>query len=247
MDYSYNYRYLREFMENHKLRKKDLLEALGCGDYVSLNKWLDGKVPVHVTAMLKFCNYYNIPLDGFFFDGDGIPVDIHPTYPNADSQTLPTDGYGIKVGRGRGIVETHIYERKIGSKAQAAAVREGLTRQTQQQEIREAMSESAQLADTGTCLSNIANGERQENGHPIELAESILRIKLEHEREMRRMEREYREREKGLQQECMAGFETERNRLLDIIEYQNHELSKLYVQTKNGSVEQSDDVDKEQG
>ena len=73
MDYSYNYGYLQQFMDSHKLAKKDLLEALGCGDYVSLNKWLDGKVPVHVTAMLRFCNYYNIPLDGFFFDGDGMP------------------------------------------------------------------------------------------------------------------------------------------------------------------------------
>ena len=62
MDYSYNYGYLQQFMDSHKLAKKDLLEALGCGDYVSLNKWLDGKVPGHVTAMLRFCNYYNIPL-----------------------------------------------------------------------------------------------------------------------------------------------------------------------------------------
>ena len=51
MDYSYNYGYLQQFMDSHKLAKKDLLEALGCGDYVSLNKWLDGKVPVHVTSV----------------------------------------------------------------------------------------------------------------------------------------------------------------------------------------------------
>ena len=105
MDYSYNYGYLQQFMDSHKLAKKDLLEALGCGDYVSLNKWLDGKVPVHVTAMLRFCNYYNIPLDGFFFDGDGMPAEIRPTLPDSKSQTLPVDGYGIKEGRGRGIVK----------------------------------------------------------------------------------------------------------------------------------------------
>ena len=60
MDLSYNYGFLREFMEKRKLVKKDLLEALGCGDYVSLNKWLDGKVPVHVTAMLRMCNYWTV-------------------------------------------------------------------------------------------------------------------------------------------------------------------------------------------
>ena len=137
MDYSYNYGYLQQFMDSHKLAKKDLLEALGCGDYVSLNKWLDGKVPVHVTAMLRFCNYYNIPLDGFFFDGDGMPAEIRPTLPDSNSQTLPVDGYGIKEGRGRGIVETRITERQISSQAQATVVAEGLARQSEQQHRRD--------------------------------------------------------------------------------------------------------------
>lgn len=81
MDYSYNYGFLRKFMEDHRLQKKDLLEALCSCDYVSLNKWLCGKVPIHITAMLRICNYYNISVANFFVDADGLPCDFAPTLP----------------------------------------------------------------------------------------------------------------------------------------------------------------------
>ncbi len=227
MDYSYNYKHLREFMESHKLAKKDLLEALGCGDYVSLNKWLDGKVPVHITAMLRFCNYYNTPLEDFFFDGDAQPVMVRPTLPDENSQLLPTDGYGIKEGRGRGIVETRIQGREVSSPEQAQAVAEGIARQTEQQNKRdEALSQMEpdktddvpqQQAPSSSCPS---------------ITESILRLKLDHANEIRQLDREHHERESQIRRECQAGFDAERNRLMDIIERQSAELSKLYEQGK---------------
>ena len=248
MDLSYNYGYLREFMESRKLAKKDLLEALGCGDYVSLNKWLDGKVPVHITAMLRMCNYYNIPLDGFFYDGDGLPVEVRPPLPDRTSQTLPTDGYGMKEGRGRGIVETRIAERQVTSLHQAQVVEEGLKHQEEQRRLRDIALRELGSGDRYDAVNRTARNEEggvggeglEPDGEPsgtvavMPITEQILRLKLEHANEMRAVEREHHDREDRIRRDCQAGFDAERNRLMDIIERQNSELSKLYAQTRRG-------------
>lgn len=230
MDYSYNYGYLREFMESHKLQKKDLLEALGCNDYVSLNRWLDGKVPVHVAAMLRFCNYYNIPMDGFFFDGDAIPC-IRPSLPGADSQTLPTDGYGMEGGRGKGIVETRIGTRKVTSQNQAKVVAEGIERQNDQRRLRDELL--MQQEDQESCnVAEQASIPYQSSASSTSVTEHLLRLQLDHVHEMRRIETEHRDREDQIRRECQASFDAERNRLMDIIERQNSELSNLYAQAR---------------
>ena len=139
MNYNYDYRFLSRFMRENKLTKKDLLEALGVTDYVSLNRWLDGLTPIHLAAMLRMCNYYQIPVSSFFMDGDsGVRNDeynelpqFHPTLPHPDAQPLPTDGYGKdpstnKKRRGQGIVNPNITERKMSSFNQRRAVEQGL-------------------------------------------------------------------------------------------------------------------------
>jgi len=236
MDYSYNYGHLRQFMEAHKLTKKDILEALGCSDYVSLNKWLDGKVPMHVTAMLRFCNYYNEPMDGFFCDADGMPVTITPTLPKDDDQLTPTDGHGIKEGPGRGIVETKIDRRVITSQKQAAVVADGLARQTQQRNRRDqALRQQRQqrIADTTAELSQMQSEEALSAPAVAQpnVTETVLRLQLEHQQELRRTETEAREREDRVRRDCQASFDAERNRLMDIIERQNNELSKFYARS----------------
>lgn len=230
MDYSYNYGYLREFMESHKLQKRDLLEALGCGDYVSLNKWLDGKVPVHVTAMLRFCNYYNIPMDGFFFDGDAMPC-IRPSLPDADSQMLPTDGYGMEGGRGKGIVETRIGTRKVTSQNQAKVVAEGIERQNDQRRLRDELLMQQEEQDSGS-VSEHTSIPYQTAASSTSVTEHLLRLQLDHVHEMRRIETEHHDREDQIRRECQASFDAERNRLMDIIERQNSELSNLYAQAR---------------
>jgi hypothetical protein len=62
------------------------------------------------------------------------------------------------------------------------------------------------------------------------LVETILRMQLEHANEMRATEREHHEREDRIRRDCQASFDAERNRLMDIIERQNAELSKFYQQ-----------------
>lgn len=230
MDYSYNYKFLRKFMESHKLQKKDLLEALGCGDYVSLNKWLDGKVPVHVTAMLRFCNYYNISMEGFFFDGDAIPC-IRPSLPGADSQTLPTDGYGMEGGRGKGIVETRIGTRKVTSQNQAKVVAEGIERQNDQRRLRDELLMQQEEQESGNVAEQ-TNIPYQPASSSTSVTEHLLRLQLDHVHEMRRIETEHHDREDQIRRECQASFDAERNRLMDIIERQNSELSNLYAQAR---------------
>lgn len=230
MDYSYNYGYLQKFMETHHLQKKDILEALGSGDYVSLNKWLDGKVPVHVCAMLRFCNYYNIPLENFFCDSDGMPIEVRPTLPDDSAQLTPTADYGIKEGRGRGIVETRVENRVVTSSAQAAVVAEGLARQTEQRNRRDevlAMTETMPEGDTSEAVENEADASGA-TARDNRLTEAILRLKLEHANEIRQTEKDARAREDQIRRECQASFDAERNRLMDIIERQNAELSKVY-------------------
>lgn len=226
MDYAYNYGYLQQFMESHHLQKKDILEALGCGDYVSLNKWLNGKVPVHVCAMLRFCNYYNIPLENFFCDSDGMPVEVRPTLPDESAQLTPTDDYGIKEGRGRGIVETRVVNRVVTSSAQAAVVAEGLARQTEQRNRRDEALAMCDLRKTEETVSEAdAQGTTVQDNR---LTEAILRLKLEHANEIRQTEKDARAREDQIRRDCQASFDAERNRLMDIIERQNAELSKVY-------------------
>ncbi len=219
MDYSYNYSYLQQYMDSHRLAKKDLLEALGCKDYVSLNKWLDGKIPVHITALLRFCNYYNVPLANFFTDGDGMPCDFAPKMPDANAQLLPTDGYGIKEGVGRGIVETRVSEREITSPAQAKAVAEGLKRQAEQKNLRDTMlaetpHDHTTQEETPAITRPAANNET---------VETILRMQLEHTNQIRKLEQEQREKEDSIRQR----YDDERDRMMAIIEQQSREIARL--------------------
>lgn len=243
MDYSFNYGFLREFKEANKLSKKDLLEALGSSDYTGINRWLDGKTPIHVTAMLRLCNYYNIPMSGFFFDGDGRSV-LTIEQPTEDSQTMPTDGYGIGNGAGKSIIETRVTERQISSRAQAKAVTAGLERKERMLKMREAEEESTAKERDITQPKTAGSGGGETAGHtdrPIETvggeceSETILRLRLEHTKEIIKLEREHHEREDHIRRDCQAGFDAERNRLMDIIERQNAELTKFY-QRSHGCV-----------
>ena len=247
MDYSFNYGFLREFKEANKLSKKDLLEALGSSDYTGINRWLDGKTPIHVTAMLRLCNYYNIPMSGFFFDGDGKST-LTIERPTEDSQTMPTDGYGIGNGAGKSIIETQVRERQVSSRAQAAAVTAGLERKEQLLKMRDAEEEAAakerditqpKTAGSGGYIPSEETAGRTDR--PIEAAggecesETILRLRLEHTKEIIKLEREHHEREDHIRRDCQAGFDAERNRLMDIIERQNAELTKFYQRSQRGS------------
>ncbi len=234
MDYSYNYGFLREFKELNKLSKKDLLEALGSSDYTGINRWLDGKTPIHVNAMLRLCNYYNIPLDGFFFDGDGESTATFAC-PTAASQTSPTDGYGIGNGSGKSIVETHITQRQVSSQKQAKVVAEGLARRerlyagkSDGKQAKEPLPHENDRDEEYRDSGGVTDGNGVATAAMPE-SEALLRLRLEHSKEIVKLERENHERENHIRRDCQAAFDAERNRLMDIIERQNAELSKIYA------------------
>lgn len=238
MDYSYNYRFLSEFREENKLSKRDLLEALGSSDYTGINRWLDGKTPIHLTAMLRLCNYYNIPMSRFFFDADGEST-LHILPPEADSQTTPTDDYGINNTAGKSIIETHITTRLISSQSQERMVTKGLLEKDRYY-VGGAAANHGDTMGTVPAVSSDSGLQRDcphcvpGSSEPMPESEAILRLKLEHANELRQLERDSHEREDRIRRDCQAQFDAERNRLMDIIERQNAELAKLYNEGKEG-------------
>lgn len=261
MNYNYDYRFLSRFMRENKLTKKDLLEALGVTDYVSLNRWLDGLTPIHLAAMLRMCNYYQIPVSSFFMDGDSsVPNDeynelpqFHPTLPHPDAQPLPTDGYGMdpstnKKRRGQGIVNPNIAERKMSSFNQRRAVEQGLLAAREYYNRTEGTAarknnDALALADNQDIPGNpdipdnpdiLGNPDIPSSLSPDNPAiPMLLRMQLDHANELRRLEKSHRDREDSIRAEYQKKLDTEHNRLLTLIEKQQEELNRIRRRTSD--------------
>lgn len=213
MDYSYDYGALQRFMAAHNLSKRDLLEAFNTADYAGVNRWLQGRTPVHLTAMLRFCNYYSVPLSWFIRDDDDDAA-VHFTHTDDTTIRDPRDGYGHGTAA-KVVSNPHITERKIGSKRQQAAVEEGLQRQRK---------EKGETAMEETAPPSASNGQQNDAG----ISNENIMLELKHSQEIIKLEREHHERENQIRRDCQASFDAERNRLMDIIERQSAELAKLY-------------------
>lgn len=261
MNYNYDYRFLSRFMRENNLTKKDLLEALGVTDYVSLNRWLDGLTPIHLAAMLRMCNYYQIPVSSFFMDGDsGVRNDeynelpqFHPTLPHPDAQPLPTDGYGMenpstKKRRGQGIVNPNITERKMSSFNQRRAVEQGLlaareyynrTEGTAAQKNNDALADNQDSPNIPSNLDIPDNPDIPNTPDCLSLSPDnpaipmLLRMQLDHANELRRLEKSHRDREDSIRAEYQKKLDTEHNRLLNLIEKQQEELNRIRRRTSD--------------
>ena len=261
MKYHYDYRFLSRYMEENNLSKKDLLEALGVKDYVSLNRWLDGKTPIHTAAMLRLCNYYQIPLSSFFMDADskidGNDLDrgMHPILPNPDAQPLPTADYGMgdhdgTIKRGYGIVDPSITDRTMSSFAQRRAVEKGYLAapeyyNTTETPIIAAAQHAADMETPNTPAPEqpethgeettpIAEEEATVLGDsvadPLPLYDHdalILRLRLNHANELRRLEQAHRDREDAIRQHWQKKLDEQYDRLFSLIEKQQEELNRL--------------------
>lgn len=104
-DYRFNYGFLKEWMEANKMTKRDVLNALQTKNYNGLNEWIDGIRPMHIEAIIRLCNTFDIPLGCFFFDNNA-RADIQPAKPNENDQVLPSNQNMHK--RGRGVKENPI-------------------------------------------------------------------------------------------------------------------------------------------
>lgn len=261
MNYNYDYRFLARFMTENDLSKKDLLEALGVKDYVSINRWLDGKTPIHTAAMLRLCNYYQIPLSSFFMDADSKIADndlangLHPVLPNPEAQPLPTADYGMSdqdgtIKRGYGIVDPSITDRTMSSFAQRRAVEKGfLAASEYYHNIESPVLAAAQYAADmetpntpapeqpkthGEETTPIAEEEATVLGdsvaEPLPLYDHdalILRLRLNHANELRRLEQAHRDREDAIRQHWQKKLDEQYDRLFSLIEKQQEELNRL--------------------
>ena len=261
MNYNYDYRFLARFMMENDLSKKDLLEALGVKDYVSINRWLDGKTPIHTAAMLRLCNYYQIPLSSFFMDADSkianndLANGLHPVLPNPDAQPLPTADYGMSdhdgtIKRGYGIVDPSITDRTMSSFAQRRAVEKGYLAapeyyNTTETPIIAAAQHAADMETPNTPAPEqpethgeettpIAEEEATVLGdsvaEPLPLYDHdalILRLRLNHANELRRLEQAHRDREDAIRQHWQKKLDEQYDRLFSLIEKQQEELNRL--------------------
>lgn len=98
-DYRYNFGFLAQWMAENTMNKKDVLDALQTRDYNGLNDWIAGERPMHIEAILRLCNTYDIPLGCFFFDKNARP-DIQPPLPGDGAKMEPTTASDKKRGRG---------------------------------------------------------------------------------------------------------------------------------------------------
>lgn len=205
-EYRYNYNFIRQWMRENQISKKEVLDALGIKDYASLNRWTSGEYPIHIDAMLRLCNTYNIPLACFFFDSDRLK-NIIERDPEAKRIAATMEENGgrekneAKVGRGAGRISPEAIIRK----------------------------QSTRLPDYIDTLSNPIV-EKAPTELPVTDATDdleVLKIKLSYEREIMRIERATRERENEIRRECQSNFDAERTRLLDMIERLNNETTRI--------------------
>lgn len=92
MNLRYNYSFLPEFLRRNNIMKRDLLNAVGTNDYITLNRWLGMQTAVGTEMMLRLCNTFNIAPSCFFVDLDA-PHTMHIAMPTPDTQTEPDGGY----------------------------------------------------------------------------------------------------------------------------------------------------------
>ena len=71
---TYNYDFLKEWMQRNRLLIKDVAAAIGTTSYQSVNRWADDHKPLNIEAMLKLVNAFDDLLLEDFFMIDGHPM-----------------------------------------------------------------------------------------------------------------------------------------------------------------------------
>lgn len=101
MKYQYNYSFLSRWMEaNGKININTILQAIGSTSNNSLRLWGQGRCPMPVSSILRFCNTFQVPISAFFYDKDGDSKYVQPH----DGDIFSPDG-------------GYVTERKAGSRA----------------------------------------------------------------------------------------------------------------------------------
>lgn len=105
MKYQYNYSFLGRWMEvNGRININTILQAIGSTSNNSLRLWEQGRCPMPVSSILRFCNTFQVPISAFFYDKDSDPTrSAMYVQPQEGDIFAPDGGY--------------VTERKAGSRA----------------------------------------------------------------------------------------------------------------------------------
>lgn len=105
MKYQYNYSFLGRWMEvNGRININTILQAIGSTLNNSLRLWEQGRCPMPVSSILRFCNTFQVPISAFFYDKDSDPTrSAMYVQPQEGDIFAPDGGY--------------VTERKAGSRA----------------------------------------------------------------------------------------------------------------------------------
>ena len=210
MEYRYNYNFLLQWMEVNQKTKKDVLRALGTKDYGSVKKWMEGSIPMHVEAILRLCNTFSIPIGAFFYDEEKIKG-----MPNAE------------------LILSNLQPNKTGVEGEKYKSKGNISSETI---IEKRTSIIPPFVDT-VCINNtnenatntelikknpeiIESQRDNEKDHQAsqECESKITKVQLLYERQLKEIERKHKEEGNRIRQECQTRFDTEKKRLMDIIE-----------------------------
>lgn len=95
MKYQYNYSFLGKWMSmNRNISIDTILQAIGTTSNNSLRLWSKGKSPMPVTAIMRFCNTFQVPISAFFCDKDAEHETTTPYIkPDINDKFEPDGGY----------------------------------------------------------------------------------------------------------------------------------------------------------
>lgn len=72
--YRYNYQFFQNWMKENNIQINEVLGPMNTSSYQSVNRWMNGDMPMKIEAMLGLCNHFGISPSSFFLE-DGKPID----------------------------------------------------------------------------------------------------------------------------------------------------------------------------
>lgn len=220
-NYCYDYRFLENWFKANKDVKrygvmKDVFEM---SYYKTLQNWIQGLTMMPATQIMRFCNYYSVPIECFFVDRNKLAVDDEDEY-FKEIQAEPTGGWKDFKDR-PGI---HIYDPSTETHLESKIPR----RFTQDQPI-----ESSRVAQEQTdAILTDSNDKKDNNDFPEVNTDFVSEYKRReeilierHRIEMLELEKKHAQREKELYDYFLQKIEAERNHhneiLLKLLERSN--------------------------
>ena len=219
INYCYNYSFLRDWLySNREFKKSDIVKALDVKGWDSVNKYVSGDLAMPIEKILRFCNYFQVPVDNFFLDANGqlaVRCEVRPVL--ARHQTEPTNGYNEgneRGGRHRtnpatdGMVQSVIpYTDSEGHKMLVTVIQPG-------EGAEPAVEPTPEVTDTATYT---------QEQYDQAIADAVMKTEnKEHKRQQKSTER----------------YQEERQTLLDIIRMQQAQINRLSHSTTYEAEEQ---------